>query len=179
MHTNFLGGDELNLYTASGTADFLQKVVDKYPKEQMILLSGTDKSMILHETEGKTVFSLPQKYVVAESYGSLEQFGFYVLHHFSADGGNRDMLVQQFKNVLGKLTEDPTIRSFRLLTPKKGKGHVVFVTHWSGPHSYEAWKNSNIYKNHFESLLNVEAQSIQKIFDGDNYVATYNALPKE
>lgn len=179
MYTNCIGGENMNLYTASGTPDFLQKITEKYPQEHLILLTGVDKSIILHETEGKTIFSLPQKYVVAESYGDIEQYGYYVLHHFSADGGNRDMLVQQFKTVLGKLYDDPTIRSFRLLTPQKGKGQVVFLTHWSGPHSYESWTNSNIYKNHFESILNVEAQSIQKIFDGDNYIATYNAIPKE
>lgn len=169
----------MNFYTTSGTADFLQKIINKYPQEHMVLLNGEDKSVLLHETDGKTVFSLPKKFEVVASYGDLDQIGYYVMYHFSVDGGNKETLIQQFKNALGKLERDPSIRSFRLLAPKKRNPQVVFITHWSGPHSYDAWINSNDYKEHFEKLLNVEARSIQKIFDGDNYVATYSAIPQE
>jgi heme oxygenase (mycobilin-producing) len=169
----------MNFYTTSGTADFLQKLIDKHPNEQLILLSGTDKTVVLHETEGKSIFSLPKKYEVAATHGPIEQLGYYVLHHFSADGGNRDVLLQQFKTALDTFKTDLSLRAFRLLKPKKGSEQIVFLTHWSGPHSYEAWLASDSYKNQFEQLLKIEASAVQKIFDGGNYVATYVAPPKE
>ena len=165
----------MNFYMTSGTGDFLLKLIEKHPNENLILLEGQGKAVVLHETTEKTIFSLPKKYEVADAFGELKQKGFFVLYHLSIEGGRRDLFKQQFLKVSNTLKNDPSLISYRLLMPKKNSEHVVFISAWGGPASYEVWTNSELYKANFESLFEMEASSVQKIFDGESYVATYSA----
>lgn len=47
------------IYLTSGTGDFLEQVKNKYPNDHMILIHGEGNSVLIHETEGKTVFAAP------------------------------------------------------------------------------------------------------------------------
>ena len=165
----------MNFYMTSGTGDFLQKLIEKHPNENLILLEGQGKAVILHETTGKTIFSLPKKYKVADTFGELQQKGYFVLYHLSIEGGRRDLFNQHFLNVSDILKKDPSLISYRLLMPQKNSEHVIFISAWGGPASYEVWTNSELYKTKFESLFEMEASSVQKIFDGESYIATYSA----
>lgn len=169
----------MNFYMTSGTGDFLLKLIEKHPNENLILLEGQGKAVVLHETTGKTIFSLPKKYEVADAFGELKQKGFFVLYHLSIEGGRRDLFKQQFLKVSGTLKNNPALISYRLLVPKKNSEHVVFISAWAGPNSYEVWTKSDLYKTNFESLFGMEASSVQKIFDGESYIATYSAREVE
>ena len=169
----------MNFYMTSGTAEFMEKLVAKYPNEQMILLHGEGKSVVLHETEGKTLFSLPRKYVVDTSHGVLEQRGYFTLFHLSLDSASREVFTQRFKDVTASLNDDATMIGYRLLSPKKNTEQLIFLAQWTGPASFEAWKNSNFFKTNMAPLLQTESSSVQKIFDGESYLATYTAPPVE
>ena len=169
----------MNFYLTSGTSDFLLKLMERNPQEKLILLSGNEKTVMLHETEGKTIFSLPQKYEVADTHGELTQKGYYVLYYLSLDGHQGDLLRQQFLERNDRLKKNLGIMSYRLLLPKKRKEHVIFISQWGGDAAYEAWVDSNEYAEHFAKLFNVEASSVQKIFDGSSYITGYRALKLE
>ena len=169
----------MNFYMTSGTGDFLQKLIEKHPNENLILLEGHGKAIVLHETTGKTIFSLPKKYEVADAFGDLQQKGYFVLYHLSIEGGRRDLFKQQFIKASDTLKKDSSLISYRLLMPKKNSEHIVFISSWGGPASYEVWANSELYKTNFESLFGMEASSVQKIFDGESYIATYSAKEVE
>ena len=170
----------MNFYITSGTSDFLQKLIDKHPNENLILLEGQGKAVVLHETNGKTIFSLPKNYEVADTFGELQQKGFFVLYHLSVEGDRRDLFKQQFIKASGDtLKNDASLISYRLLMPKKNNEHIIFMSQWGGPVSYEVWTQSAPYKNFFEPLLQVSASSVQKIFDGESYISTYSAKNME
>ncbi len=170
----------MNFYMTSGTGDFLQKIIDKHPNENLILLEGQGKAIVLHETTGKSIFSLPKNYEVADTFGKLQQKGFFVLYHLSVEGDRRDLFKQQFlKASEDTLKNDSSLISYRLLMPKKNNEHIIFISQWGGPASYEVWTRSAQYKAHFESLLNIGASSVQKIFDGESYITTYSAKKVE
>ena len=44
----------------------------------MILIHGEGNSVLIHETEGKTVFATPRKFEVLDSVNDLEEHGFFV-----------------------------------------------------------------------------------------------------
>lgn len=169
----------MNFYLTSGTPDFLLKLLTKYPEEKLILLAGPDKAVMLHETEGKTIFSMPQKYEVADCHGDLTQKGFYVIYHLSLEGSQSELLRQQFLDRNDRLKKNLGIMSYRLLMPKKRKEHVIFISQWGGDAAYEAWAASEEYAQHFATLFNVETTSVQKIFDGSSYISSYHAIKLE
>lgn len=166
----------MNFYMTSGTSDFLQKLIEKHPKENLILLEGQGKAIVLHETTGKSIFSLPKNYEVADAFGELKQKGYFVLYHLSIEGDRRELFKQKFLKVSGDtLKKDYSIISYRLLMPKKNSEHIIFISQWAGPASYEVWTQSTQYNAHFKTLFDVGASSVQKIFDGESYITTYNA----
>ena len=159
----------MNFYMTSGTADFLQKLIDKHPNENLILLEGQAKAVVLHETTGKSIFSLPKKFEVADSLGKLQQKGYFVLYHLSIEADRRDLFKQQFLKASGDtLKNDTSLISYRLLMPKKNNEHIIFLSQWGGPASYEVWTNSAQYKNNFEPLFQISPSSVQRIFDGES-----------
>ena len=170
----------MNFYMTSGTSDFLQKLIEKHPKEHLILLEGQGKAIVLHETTGKSIFSLPKNYEVADAFGELQQKGYFVLYHLSIEGDRRELFKQKFLKVSeDTLKKDTSLISYRLLMPKKNSEHVLFISQWGGPASYEAWTHSTQYKTHFESLFQMQGSSVQKIFDGESYIMTYSAKKVE
>lgn len=170
----------MNFYITSGTPEFLETVVAKYPNENMLLLHGNDgKSVILHETDGKTKFAAPRKYEVRAGKNALEQRGYFVMYHLSLEDTSREVFINKFNEGSHLLDDEQLIISYRLLVPQKGSDLVLFLTQWTGLHSYEAWQNSSAYQAAFAPLLQQKSGSVQSMFYGESYVTTYAAHQAE
>lgn len=88
------------IYLTSGTADYMEKLLKKYvPKEQMIVLHGSGNSVLLHETEGKTLFATPRKYEVIDSVNAIEQSGYFVFNNIPVADEGRPVLKNVFKSL--------------------------------------------------------------------------------
>ena len=61
----------MNIYMTSGTPEFMESLKEKYAAERLIAMHGQGNSLLLHETEGKTVFQTPRRYEVIGSSGTL------------------------------------------------------------------------------------------------------------
>lgn len=169
----------MNFYVTTGTADFLLKMIEKHPNEKLFLLQGQEKAALLHETTGKTIFSLPKKYEVADEYGELTQKGFFAIYHLSIEGSRREVMKHQFIQQAASLKREPSLMSYRLLMPKKNSEHILFISQWGGPASYEVWTQSSEYNDIFQPLFELKSTSVQNIFDGKSYIATYSAYEFE
>ena len=170
----------MNFYTTNGTPDFMERLIEKYPNEQLLLVHGeSGKSAVFHETMGKTVFASPHKYTVKDAHGQLEQRGYFVLYHLTVEGSSREIFFNHFSNVRDALQSEDLLLAFRLLEPKRSSEQIVFLTQWVGPALYEAWIQSNSYTENFSKLLNVQTSSVQKIFEVDSYISKYIAAKAE
>lgn len=159
------------LYITSGTPDYMEKLQIKYKKENMILLYGVSNALLLHETEGKTKFATPRKYEVVTGLHSIEQSGFFALHHIPVEDEAKPVFEQQLVKGLQFIGKEPGLISFRFLRPKKSDTYVI-LTQWIGRHSYEAWKNSRTFKELEQSVIFGEKK--QNIFDAASYINTYS-----
>ena len=168
----------MNLYMTSGTADYMEKQVEKYSTEQLIILHGNGNSVLIHETEKKSIFSAPRKFDVLDATGKLEQKGYYVFHNMPIVSDDRPVFEKKILDHVGSLKQDSSLISYRFLRPVKAETYIL-VTQWSGPASYEVWKNSSDYKNHLAPLLNSSQSSIQTIFNAATHITTYSAPPTE
>src|SRR5690606_30465632 len=69
------GGILMNLFMTTGTYDFMKKMREKHPNETMVLMQGENTTLLLHETEGKTIFQTPRRYEVVDGTGTFKEKG--------------------------------------------------------------------------------------------------------
>ncbi len=166
------------IYLTSGTGDFLEQLKNKYSNEDMILIHGEGNSVLIHETEGKTVFATPRKFEVLDSVHDLEERGFFVFNNIPVTDEGRPVFEHRFLNRARAIEDEPGFVAFRLLRPLNSETYIV-MTQWNGPHSFEAWKSSKAFKSaHVEREEPTGARQ-QNIFSAASYVTTYNVAPKE
>ncbi|GLC89871.1 antibiotic biosynthesis monooxygenase family protein [Lysinibacillus piscis] len=166
------------IYFASGTGDFLEQLKNKYSNEHMILLHGEGNAVLIHETEGKSVFATPRQFEVIDAVNDLEEQGFFVCNNIPVTDEGRPVFEHRFLNRARAIENEPGFIAFRLLRPIKEDTYIV-MTQWNGPHSFEAWKNSQAFKNaHAERQESVGANP-QTIFSAASYVTTYNVVQPE
>lgn len=170
----------MHIYLTSGTAEFMEQVKNKYRNEHMILIHGDGNSVLIHETEGKSVFATPRKFEVLDSVNELEERGFFVFNNIPVTDEGRPVFEHRFLNRESTIEDEPGFVAFRLLRPLNGDTYIV-MTQWNGPHSFEAWKNSKAFKAAHPERKDVTATGIrqQNIFSAASYLSTYTVAIKE
>ncbi|RHW36619.1 antibiotic biosynthesis monooxygenase [Lysinibacillus yapensis] len=168
------------IYLTSGTPEYMESMRKKYlPKEQMIVLHGSGSSMLLHETEGKTLFATPRKYEVIDHVNDIQQSGYFVLNNIPVSEEGRPIFENRFLNRAGAIENEPGFIAYRLLRPIGSDTYVV-LTQWTGPQSYEAWKNSKAFKEaHSKPDQATPGVKKQNIFNAASYVTTYSGKLSE
>ena len=169
------------IYLTSGTAEFMESLRKKHvPKQQMFILHGSGTAVLLHETEGKTVFSTPRKYEVIDSVGTIEQSGYFVFNNIPVVDEGRPIFEKRFLSRSKTLEKEPGFIAYRLLRPI-GLDSYIVLTQWTGPNSFEVWKNSQSFKEaHSKPDRTTPGVQQQNIFNAASYVTTYSGkLAKE
>ncbi|MEK4230652.1 antibiotic biosynthesis monooxygenase family protein [Solibacillus sp. FSL H8-0538] len=166
------------IYLTSGTADYMEKLVEKYTKENLLILHGNGNSVLLHESEKKSVFAMPRKFEVIDGVGDLQQKGFFVFHNIPVTEEGRPIFEKQFLEQTASLKSDSSLIAYRFLRPVKAETYII-LTQWPGPASFEVWKNSSHYKNNIAPLIEESTSTVQAIFHATAYTTTYSAPPKK
>ncbi len=63
----------MNIYMTNGTYRFMKKLKEDHLDQNLTLLQNAESTLLLHETEGKSIFQQPRKYEVIDSSGELKQ----------------------------------------------------------------------------------------------------------
>ena len=168
----------MNFYVTSGTPDYMEKLIAKNEKEPLILLHGNGNSVVLHETEKKSIFAVPRKFEVLDSKGSFEQKGYFAIYNLPISSDERPLFETKILDVIPTLKTNDGVIAYRFLRPIKADIYLLIIQ-WGGPASFEAWKNSEIYKNTLSPILEGRASTMQSMFNSSSYITTYNASPKE
>lgn len=166
----------MNFYITSGTSDFMEKLITKFKKEAMYILYGIGETLLLHETEKKTVFQTPRKYEVIGKRNEIEQTGFFVLHHIPISDEGRPVFERYFLERIQGIEKKPGFIAFRLLRPKKSETYI-FLSQWTSKNSYEVWVKSSPTMN----ALGSETVGVKKdnIFNAAIYTTTYSGVRPE
>ena len=171
-------GKFMYIYLTSGTGDFLEQVRKKHQNQKMILIHGEGNSVLIHETEGKSVFATPRKFEVLDSVNDLEERGYFVFNNIPVTDEGRPVFEHRFLNRARAIEDEPGFLAFRLLRPLNSETYIV-MTQWNGPHSFEAWKSSKAFKSAHAEQEEPTGVRQQNIFSAASYITTYSASPKE
>ncbi|PLS02990.1 antibiotic biosynthesis monooxygenase family protein [Neobacillus cucumis] len=132
----------MNVYIATGTLDFLKKIEKKYANEQMLAMLNENGAILLHETNGQTVFNEPRRFEVLESYGLLKKEGFVVMNNISVTNEGRPLFEHQFKQIAGTVVNTQGLTALRLLRPLSSNPYII-MTVWENKVLYQNWQSSN------------------------------------
>ncbi len=166
-----IGGILMYLYLTSGTPEFMENLQKKYSKEHMIVLYGEGNTVLLHESDKKSVFTTPRSYEILGKINELGEHGFFVMNYIPVKSDSRKLFEDRFLDTIRSIEKEPGLVAFRLLRPLQDETYIA-LTEWTGPHSFEAWKASNTYKIVHENE-NTNGVDRNNIFTSAPYVKTF------
>ncbi|WP_050182742.1 antibiotic biosynthesis monooxygenase family protein [Domibacillus robiginosus] len=168
----------MKVFITTGTYDFLKTIQKKHSSENMLLMDGTGGAALVHETDGKTVFSTPRRYEVVDGAGALVNRGYAVLNNIPVTDEGRPLFEHRFKNRAGAIENQPGFLSIRVLRPLDTDTYVIF-TQWENPAAFENWKSSQAFNEaHKKRGTEVGLDQKPHIFSGKSYVTTFT-IPNE
>ncbi len=176
--TIVLEGKHVKFYLTSGTPDFMERLMNKYPNEPMTLLHGNGNSVVMHESDKKTVFATPRQFDVIDGAGQFQQRGFVAMHNVPVMDESRPLFEEQLIKGIAPLKADASLIAYRVLRPIKATIYVV-VTQWAGPASFDTWIHSAYFKTTLAPLLDSSGSPTQHLFDSKTYVSTFTAPQPE
>ncbi|MET1029468.1 antibiotic biosynthesis monooxygenase family protein [Domibacillus tundrae] len=168
----------MNVFITSGTYDFLKTIKQKHAAEKMVLMDGAEGAALIHETNGKTVFSSPRRYEVVDTSGEIGERGYVVLNNIPVTDEGRPLFEHRFKNRAGAIENEPGFVSIRVLRPLDSDTYVIF-TQWENVKAFENWKSSEAYNQAHKKRGTEEGLDKRpNIFSGASYLTTFT-VPEE
>lgn len=161
------------MYITTGTADYLQKVKDMHKNETMLLLESGEDAVLLHETDGETVFKEPRCYEVIDASGELGG-AFVVCNNIPVTDEGRPLFEHRFQQRARLIENEPGFVAIRVLRPLSNDTYVI-MTLWEGKEHFEQWQRSNAFAKAHERRKDEQKPS-RKIFPRPSYVTTYSVV---
>lgn len=164
----------MNIFITAGTLDYLKRIEKKYPSETMVTMANVSGALLLHETNGTTVFKEPRKYEVFDSAGDFKRNGYVVMNNFPVTDEGRPLFEQEFKNRAKILSNEPGFIAIRSLRPLSTNTYVT-LTIWETVMDYQNSKNLNSFsKTINKKEIGIDHQP--KIFSSESYVSQYTII---
>ncbi|MED1470265.1 antibiotic biosynthesis monooxygenase [Bacillus salipaludis] len=167
----------MNIYMTVGTYDFLKSIEKKYPSETMITMTGGNGALLLHETNGKTVFQEPRIYEVFESAGDIQNGSMIVLSNYPVTDEGRPLFEHYFKKKAQSIENEQGFIAIRALRPKDSNTYAI-LTVWENEMSFHSWQNTlSISTQEGEAAGENGIDTLPHIFDSEPYISQYS-IPK-
>ncbi len=162
----------------TGTYEFLKKMKLQHQNENMIIMQNADTSLLLHETEGNTLFNEPRRYEVIDASGSIQKQGYVIFNNIPVTDEGRPVFEYRFKNRARLIEEVAGFVALRVLRPLSNDTYII-MTLWEDEESFKGWQNSQQYNKGLEKRGSAEGIDQQKnIFSAASYVSEY-MIPEE
>lgn len=169
------------IYMTSGTYPFLKTIQENNNNQDkhLLLLQNENVTILLHETEGETIFKEPRRYEVFESSGPIGESRFAVMNNIPVTDEGRPIFEYRFKNRSKLIDKQPGFTGIRVLRPLKSDTYIV-LTFWKDEASFSAWKESKSFGAAHDSGDSSETENKKKkIFPRPAYVTKYSILQEE
>jgi heme oxygenase (mycobilin-producing) len=173
-YTIFKGGIIMRLYITFGTNEYLQNIKTTYIDETMILLAGEeDNALLLHETEGDTVFKEGFSYEVLDAVGNINQAFFAVFNNIPVTDEGRTLFEYRFQQRARLIENEPGFIAIRVLRPLNSDTYII-LTLWGSKEDFTNWQESKAYSHAHKTRGTSEGIDQESIFPRASYVTKYS-----
>ncbi|HYK72025.1 MAG TPA: antibiotic biosynthesis monooxygenase [Pseudoneobacillus sp.] len=169
----------MKIHITVGTPHFLYKKMQNHSAETMLLMENTEQAVLIHETNGASIFNEPRSFDILASKGQLIHEGFVVMHHFNVTEEGKPLFEYRLKDSLEMLDTQAGLLAIRCLRPLQSRTYMI-VTIWDNEGNFQKWKNSKGYEQ-FQLFLYKDSgiDSIPNIFSNPSSISTYYTSAKE
>ncbi|MDU1711749.1 MAG: signal transduction protein TRAP [Staphylococcus epidermidis] len=136
------------LYTSYGTYQFLNQIKLNHQERSLFQFSTNDSSIILEESEGKSILKHPSAYQVIDSTGEFSEHHFYSAIFVPTSEDHRQQLEKKLLHVDVPLSNFGGFKSYRLLKPTEGSTYKIYFG-FANRTAYEDFKASDIFNENF------------------------------
>ncbi len=166
----------MKIYLTFGTSDYLKTFIETHPSEKLMLLGNDETSVLIHETEGNTIFNEPLSYEIIDGSGEIGIGSFAVFNNVPVSDESRAVFEDRFKKRAGLVEQEKGFCSIRVLRPLASDTFVI-LTLWELEKDFTAWQQSQAYGT--AHAKRGTADGIDKkpsIFPRPSFVTKYTAL---
>lgn len=159
--------------------DFMDAIRKKYGAEKMVVMHGVGNSILLHETNGKSVFQTPHTYTVLDGSGSLEEKGFFAFNYLPTTDQGRPIFEHWMLSRAALIAKLKGLISYRILRPTASNTYVI-LTQWTGKFFFESWQETTAYQE--ITAADAKGAGLHEdfhMFASAPYVATYKVKNEE
>jgi heme-degrading monooxygenase HmoA len=160
----------MNVYITVGTFGYLKTIKEKNSQEKIAIMENDDTALLLHETEGETVFKEPRRYEVMDTAGNIGTEGYAVFNNIPVSDEGRPIFEYRFKNRSKQIENEPGFLAIRVLRPLSSNTYIV-LTVWENKTDFSNWKNSSSFKEAHKKQEEVQPQP--QVFTSPSYTTTY------
>ena len=107
----------MNFYITTGTYHFLQNIMKKHPNENIHHYTRQDTTVLIHETNGESVFAQPREYSVIESRGEFYDHEFIAASYIPVSEEMRHRFENHYTNIDSEFVRFEGVECFTLLRP--------------------------------------------------------------
>jgi heme oxygenase (mycobilin-producing) len=170
----------MNIFMTNGTYEFMNSLKDKHPNETMILMQDNETTLLVHETEGSTVFASPRKYEVIDQNGDISNGAFFVFNNIPISEEGRPVFEFRFKNRARLIEQEPGFAAIRVLRPLSSDTYVI-LTAWQGEKDFLKWQESKAYEKAHEKRKTENGidQQQSQIFLRPSFLTKYHLIKNE
>lgn len=162
----------MNFYIGAGTLEYLRKIAENNPDEQMKILTNEEGALLLHETSGESVFKEPRKYTVLDAFGVIGDSGLAAMNYVPVTDEGRPLFEYEIKDQLKQMEARSGFLAVRVLRPLSSSQSYLVLTIWQEEEAFKSWKSSSSYLASFSPANGADPK--QKIFSSAPYVKTYS-----
>jgi heme-degrading monooxygenase HmoA len=166
----------MKVYIAMGTYEFLKKMKDAHPEQSLLFLQNENTCLLLHETEGNSLFKNPLKYEVIDGSGNFTvKQGFAVLHYIPVTDEGRPIFEYRFKEFSIQMERVPGFETARVLRPQASDTFCL-LTIWNNAADFKKWQTSDMFNEMFSSnkTKTKSDKKLPQIFPRPAYMTKYS-----
>lgn len=168
-----IGGFMMKLFIALGTVDFLEKLKNKYQKENMACFYNNKTAILIHESAKKTVFSAPKRYEIVESIGDIHSSSVAALTYIPIFEEDRPSFELRIKDLKNDVILSPGCIGIRILRPIKNDTYLI-MTLWKNEGAYTSWKQTNSFNDYQKKIGNPDG--VKNLLSGPLYTKIFYLL---
>ncbi len=167
----------MNIFFTSGTDIYLKKLIEEHPNEVLLFMQNEGTSLLVHETEGHSIFKEPRKYEVIKSLGKFAHEGIAVFNHIPVRDEGRPLFEYHSKNSIGDIENEPGFIAIRVLRPFSGDTYVIF-TLWKNEGAFKNWKTLNSFDQVLSNTVEKKHSKKQKskVFPRPSFSMKYSIV---
>lgn len=159
------------LYITSGTSDFLLKLLKKHEDQNLSILFSSRDTLLLHETDGKSIFQMPRKFEIFDSIGEVPKKGFALFHYIPIFEDHKPVFEHRLMNRPKIVENTHGFKALRVLRQIKNDKYLI-ITCWEDEISMNSWKQNKTFIDFIEKLKESEFLSVQ-MYAGSSYLTEY------